>query len=360
MPTDRRLRWWTELPLVIVVYALYSAGRLLARGNESTAVANGLDILRLERRLNIDAETPLNHAFVAHAWLGVPADFAYASLHYLVTPAVLIWLFRRRPAQYRFARTWLTGSTLIGLAGFTLMPTCPPRLLDPGHGFTDAMEHFSRYGWWGGDASAPRGLGGFTNQFAAMPSLHVGWALWCAVVVWLWGPRTVWCRALAAAYPAVITVSVMGTANHYLLDAVAGAAVMGVGWLLARPLLRLADRIRDASARRIRRGTGGRATFTRATHADEPGDIAGPDGGGAEGTGTQRANGSPPAPDVTGGCQTAPGTAIPSEAPADESADEPADAPVDAPASAPGERRRLPGQRRGTAPAGDTNASAPR
>ncbi|HEX5569391.1 MAG TPA: phosphatase PAP2 family protein, partial [Streptomyces sp.] len=96
-----RLRWWTELPLVVVVYAAYSAGRLLARGDVSTAVDHGLAILRLERRLRIDVELLLNRLFTDHAWLGVPADFVYASLHYLVTPAVLVWVFRRHGAHYR-------------------------------------------------------------------------------------------------------------------------------------------------------------------------------------------------------------------------------------------------------------------
>ncbi|MBB4979285.1 phosphatase PAP2 family protein [Streptomyces nymphaeiformis] len=239
----RRPRWWAELSLIAVVYASYSCGRLLVAGDEASAVAHGRTILHLEESLGIDAEHPLNRLFTSVPALGVPADFAYASLHYLVTPAVLVWLFRRRPAHYRAARTWLMVSTLLGLVGFTLLPTCPPRLLDAAHGFTDTMAHFSAYGWWGGEASAPRGLGGLTNQYAAMPSLHVGWALWCGVMLWRYG-RTPLTKALGVAYPLVTALVVMGTANHYLLDAVAGVAVMGAGLLLAPHVLRLADRIR--------------------------------------------------------------------------------------------------------------------
>ncbi|MEV6245489.1 phosphatase PAP2 family protein [Streptomyces sp. NPDC051742] len=232
-----RPRWWAELALIAVVYAAYSGGRLLVRGDEASAVDHGLAILRLEESLGIDAEHPLNRLFTSVPALGIPADFAYASLHYLVTPAVLVWLFHRRPAHYRAARTWLMASTLLGLVGFTLLPTCPPRLLDPAHGFTDTMAHFSAYGWWGGEASAPRGLGGLTNQYAAMPSLHVGWALWCGVMLWRHG-RTPLLKTLGVAYPLLTTLVVMGTANHYLLDAVAGAAVMGAGLLLALYVLR--------------------------------------------------------------------------------------------------------------------------
>ncbi|MEV6652388.1 phosphatase PAP2 family protein [Streptomyces sp. NPDC051219] len=244
MGIRNRPRWWAELLLIGVVYAAYSCGRLLARGDVSTAVDHGLAILRTEKFLRLNAEHPLNRLFTDQAWLGIPADFAYASLHYLVTPALLVWLFRRRPAHYRAARTWLMVSTLLGLAGFTLLPTCPPRLLDSSHGFVDTMAQYSTYGWWGGEASAPRGLGGMTNQYAAMPSLHVGWALWCGVMLWRHG-RTPSARAAGVAYPLITVLVVMGTANHYFLDAVAGAVVMGLGLLLAPPAMRLADRARS-------------------------------------------------------------------------------------------------------------------
>ncbi|MFH8606525.1 phosphatase PAP2 family protein [Streptomyces sp. NPDC018029] len=235
-----RLRWWTELPLIVLVYAAYSAGRLIVRGDVSSAIDHGVGILKAERFLRIDAETPLNRLFTDNAWIGVPADFWYASLHYLVTPAVLVWLFRSRAVRYRAARAWLMISTMIGLIGFTLLPTCPPRLLSKGYGFVDTMAQYSNYGWWGGEASAPRGLGGMTNQYAAMPSLHVGWALWCGVMLWRCG-RTPVTRVAAVAYPLITTIVVMGTANHYLFDALAGAAVMGVGLLLVRPVQRLAE-----------------------------------------------------------------------------------------------------------------------
>ncbi|MFI6352005.1 phosphatase PAP2 family protein [Streptomyces sp. NPDC050743] len=238
-----RLRWWTELPLILLVYGCYSAGRLLARGDVTSAVDHGLAILRIEKALSLNAEHPLNRLFTREPWLGVPADFWYASLHYLVTPAILVWLFRTRAEHYRRARTWLMTSTFIGLFGFTLLPTCPPRLLSAGHGFVDTMAHYSSYGWWGGEASAPRGMGGMTNQYAAMPSLHVGWALWCGVMLWRYGGTRV-AKILGVLYPLGTALVVMGTANHYFLDAVAGVAVMGVGLLLAPSVTRAADLVR--------------------------------------------------------------------------------------------------------------------
>ncbi|MEW2547213.1 phosphatase PAP2 family protein [Streptomyces sp. NPDC047002] len=258
------LRWWIEILLLAVVYAAYSAGRLLVRGDISGAVHHGLAILHIEQHLRIDPERLLNHVFTRTAVLGVPADFVYASLHYVVTPAVLLWLYRRRPAHYRRARTWLMLSTMLGLIGFTLVPTAPPRLLGTGYGFVDTMAHYSSYGWWGGQASAPRGLGGITNQYAAMPSLHVGWALWCGAVLWRHA-KTPAVRWLGAAYPVVITLVVVGTANHYLLDAVAGVFVMAVGALLTDPL-------RTAFARLTTRPGGRGGTIVRGGCETSPGE----------------------------------------------------------------------------------------
>jgi hypothetical protein len=238
-----RLRWWTELPLIAVVYALYSGARVLVRGDVDDAVGHGSDILHFEQLTHLDPERFFNRLFTEHAFLGVPADFAYASLHYIVTPSILIWLWRRRPTHYRMARTWLMISTLIGLVGFTVVPTAPPRLLTGHHGFIDTMAQYGSYGWWGTDASAPRGMGHLTNQYAAMPSLHVGWSLWCGIMLFRYG-RHWTVRTLGVLYPLTTALVVMGTANHYLMDAAAGVAVMSLGFALAKPALRGVDALR--------------------------------------------------------------------------------------------------------------------
>ncbi|WP_078961600.1 phosphatase PAP2 family protein [Streptomyces fradiae] len=291
-PGHGRPRWWAELPLIALVYVAYSAGRLLVRGDITTAVDHGLAILRFEQAFHLNAEHPLNRWFTEFPALGVPAAFFYASLHYLVTPAVLVWLWLRRPAGYRAARTWLLLSTVIGLAGFSLYPTCPPRLLEARYGFVDSMAQFATYGWWGGEASAPRGLGGLTNQYAAMPSLHVGWALWCGVILWR-HRRTLWTRVLAVGYPLLTTVVVLGTANHYFLDAAAGATVMGLGLVASRPALRLADRVRmRLRARQAADPARG------ATAAGPAGPAAGSAVGGTAAPGPATADAAPPGPAV--------------------------------------------------------------
>lgn len=244
----RAPRWWAELPLIALVYAAYSAGRLLIAGRTQAAVEHAESILRWERIAHLDPEHALNSLFTHASWLGVPACFCYATLHYLVTPGILVWLWRRHRTHYLFMRTWLMVSTLIGLVGFTVLPTAPPRLLPPGAGFHDTLAQYASYGWWGADASAPQGMGQMTNQYAAMPSLHVGWALWCGLVLWRHARSPV-VRVAAVAYPMTIALVVLGTANHYLADAVAGALVMGLGLLLTRPARRLADRVHARSFR---------------------------------------------------------------------------------------------------------------
>ncbi|MFJ6215358.1 phosphatase PAP2 family protein [Streptomyces sp. NPDC092296] len=243
-PLDGRPRhWWRELLLVALIYAAYDGSRLVVAGGLPEALRNGHRLLSAETWLHLAPEHWLNDAFTRHAWLAVPADFAYATLHYLVTPAVLVWVWRKHGDRYRHARTWLGISTVLGLIGFTTMPTAPPRLLEASYGFTDSMRQHAGIGWWGGEASAPKGMGDLTNQFAAMPSLHVGWALWCGLMLWF-SARHLAVRVAGLLYPVLIAVVVMGTANHYLLDAVAGCAVMGLGALLAAPALRLTDRSR--------------------------------------------------------------------------------------------------------------------
>ncbi|MDI6520868.1 integral membrane protein [Streptomyces sp. KO7888] len=293
-----RLRWWTELPLIVLVYACYSAGRLLVRGDVDDAVDHGLALLDIEKALFLNAEHPLNRLFTSEPWIGVPADFWYASLHYLVTPAILVWLFRSRAVRYRAARTWLMTSTFIGLIGFTLLPTCPPRLLDASHGFVDTMAQYSSYGWWGGAASAPRGMGGMTNQYAAMPSLHVGWALWCGVMLWRHGGTRL-AKVAAVVYPLGTTIVVMGTANHYFLDAVAGVAVMGAGLLLTPFVLRTAQRLRTRLPARFAPAPTGSAT------------AAGSDSATAAAAASAPAADDAGSANVSGGCQTSAGERFP-------------------------------------------------
>jgi hypothetical protein len=236
-----RPRWWREVTLIGALYVLYDGVRLLVSAGHSEAFTNAHRVLRLEHALDLAHENGLNHAVSATALLGVPLSYAYAVLHYVVTPIVLVWMWRRRPWRYRGARTALVVATLLGLVGFWLFPTAPPRMLP---GFADTLARYHEWGWWGGAASAPRGLAGLTNEFAAMPSLHVGWATWCG---WQIARNTGrrWLQVLGALYPAFMVIVVVGTANHYVADAIAGLFVIAVGALVAR----LRERLRRQPSR---------------------------------------------------------------------------------------------------------------
>jgi hypothetical protein len=229
-----RVSWWRELALLAALYGVYMLARALVGVHPAAAMDRGRWLLDLEASARIDIERPLNSAVHAVPVLAVLADYIYASLHYLVTPLVLVWLAVRHREGYRRGRNALLFATALGLVGFWLLPTAPPRLLDAS-AFLDTMAVFSDWGWWGEAASAPRGMEGLSNQYAALPSLHVGWALWSALQVRA-NTSSRLLRRWAWAYPALITLVVMATANHYLLDAVAGAAVVLVGHVLASRL----------------------------------------------------------------------------------------------------------------------------
>jgi hypothetical protein len=237
--------WWREFLLLGVVYGLYELSRGLADTDVGSALANGRDILHLERVWGLSPERVLQEAIEHVTWLAVGASYFYSLMHYLVTPVVLVWMYRKHHEHYAPARTALALSTALGLIGYLTLPTAPPRML-PHSGLQDTLAHTSGYGWWGAEGSVPRGLGSLTNQFAAMPSLHVGWAIWCGVLVAVYARRR-WVKALGIAYPIATTIVVMATGNHYLLDAFAGAVTMAAGAAL---MFLLTLRSRDPLAAR--------------------------------------------------------------------------------------------------------------
>ncbi|MCW2829541.1 MAG: inositol phosphorylceramide synthase [Aeromicrobium sp.] len=212
-----------ELTLLGVLYVAYSASRLLASNDFAPARGRALDILSFEKSWRLDAESWLVDKFVTYDWLGLFGSFWYATTHYVVTAGILIWIYRRSAAEYVTARRALVLATLVGLTFYLLMPTAPPRLLDGM--YPDVLSLHSAAGWWGADASAPKGLGGITNELAAFPSLHAGWAVWCALVLIRAGvPRYV--RALGVVYALVMTIVIVGTGNHWVVDALVGWAVV--------------------------------------------------------------------------------------------------------------------------------------
>ena len=145
---------------------------------------------------------------------------------------MLTWLYRSDRHLYARARNALIMATALGLVLYLALPTAPPRMMSGA--YIDTLARESQYGWWTSHASAPAGLGGLTNELAAMPSLHVGWAVWVAWIVWRTNGGSLY-RLLGVAYPVVTSVVVVGTGNHWTLDVLAGAAVAPVGIAVTTP-----------------------------------------------------------------------------------------------------------------------------
>ncbi|MDN3353267.1 phosphatase PAP2 family protein [Actinomadura sp. DC4] len=212
-------RLWREIALIAVFYGAYTLVRLLIPHNDAAAYTHAGQVMRLEHALGPNIELKLNHALLHAPLLAKAANIYYATAHFAVTLMVLVWLYRARPELYRWLRTSLLLATGVALIGFWVYPLAPPRFLG-GSGFVDPVTAFHSFGLY----SSPQ-AGSLTNQFAAMPSMHAGWALWCAVAL-IVSVRRPLIKALAFLYPIVTITVIFSTANHYLLDAVAGVLVM--------------------------------------------------------------------------------------------------------------------------------------
>jgi hypothetical protein len=234
-----------EIGIALVAYLLYGLVRNNVDGRIDVAEAFAYRILSFEESWGLDVELGFNEWVAASEPVAVTMNYYYALLHFVVPLAVLVWLWRRHGSVYSLARNALLLGSMIALLGFWLLPLAPPRLL-PAIGYVDT---FWFYDTWG-SLSDPA-LARLSNQYAAMPSLHVGWALWAGVVILVLARRP-WVRALGVLYPVVTLVVVVGTANHFVLDAVGSVVVMASGAWLAflwhRPPRTAASRTRAAGA----------------------------------------------------------------------------------------------------------------
>lgn len=240
-----RLFWWVEVALVIGLYLVYSLIRNVAAGDPTDAFANAIRIIDLQEQLRLNQELAWQQWALAHEGLVIVANYFYGAAYAVVTLGTLVYLFRKFPASYPFWRNTLVVGTLLALVGFAAFPLMPPRLLDfydnvGTWGFVDTMATYPTL--WSFQSEA---MSTISNQFAAMPSLHCGWAMWVCAALW---PhlRTWWSRAVAAGYALTTVIVVVITGNHFFLDAVGGAFVMTIGYLVATAFTRM-ERSRAAN-----------------------------------------------------------------------------------------------------------------
>lgn len=287
---DAPVRWGREVAYIVGFYVVYTVVRnQFGSGSVDAphAYANAVRVIDVEKALRIFNEDAVQSWFLGAGGFLHAVNIYYGTLHFLVPIAVLVVLAVRSPAAYRFWRTALLAATGIALVGFALFPLMPPRLLcDCAYGagpqaaadglppFVDTLAVHG--GLWSFDTSTVQSV---SNQYAAMPSLHVGWALWCALAL-IPRLRRRWTKALVALYPVFTVFTVVVTGNHYWLDAVGGAVVVGLGcavaWVIRSVMLNRrvdGDTVHpgpapaepDGSAGATAAPVGGRSTFEEAS-----------------------------------------------------------------------------------------------
>ena len=230
-PTNRP-KLWLEIALIALGYYLYTLTRLAAPSHATAAQQRGHDILRVEGYLGLNFEHSFNHWVYSVRWLAFTMNVYYATLHFIVPIAVLIWVYIKFPDRYRAVRTVMIAMTLLALFGFYFYSLAPPRMLHGGD-FIDTFKLLNPWGQPAATSDGVAGLGSSTNEYAAMPSLHIGWSTWCALVIAHLAQRR-WVKVLGIAYPLCTFAVIIGTGNHYVLDAVFGLVTLGVGFLVQR------------------------------------------------------------------------------------------------------------------------------
>ncbi|MEU5312372.1 phosphatase PAP2 family protein [Streptomyces sp. NPDC021562] len=215
-----------EFLLVAGLFLVYKFGRQLATGHTAEALRNAHRIWDLERTLHLPSEVGVQSALLHGDTLVRLANTYYATVHFPATLAFLVWLYLRRPAHYRWARRVLAAVTAAALVLPFTFPLAPPRML-AATGLVDTGRLY------GPSVYGPPARDHLSNQFAAMPSLHFGWALMVAIgLIVATGSRWRWLWLL---HPAITLLVIVGTANHYWLDSVVATAMLGAALALIRP-----------------------------------------------------------------------------------------------------------------------------
>lgn len=228
-PRSRLADLGVQVGLITVAALLYFGVRYATTGSRGAAVQNARRILDVEALLGIDIEQSVQAAVVGSDAVITASNWIYMWAHWPVIVGTFAWLYFRAPTDYARFRNALFVSGAVGLLVFAIFPVAPPRLLHDG--FVDTITEWST----SYRVLQPPSL---INEYAAVPSFHVGWNVLAAFFLWRNLPRRLF-RPLALVSPIAMALAVVLTANHYVFDAVAGVAVaslgLWVGWRLAHP-----------------------------------------------------------------------------------------------------------------------------
>lgn len=220
-----RLSALREFALIAVLFLVYKVARLAVNGHVDEAFRNARAVWDAERWLRLPGELAAQQSLLGWDILVEAANSYYAYVHFPATAACLIWLYRYRPAHYRWTRNVLVLLTGGALGVHFLVPLAPPRMLTE-----TGMLDLGRL--YGPAVYGPPETDQISNQYAAMPSLHVGWAL--VVAIALIAATTSRYRGLWLLHPAITLLVVVVTGNHYWLDALAAAALLVVAYTMLR------------------------------------------------------------------------------------------------------------------------------
>jgi hypothetical protein len=227
------LYWWVEVLCILGFYVVYSAIRNIHGGSlpPPHAFDHARQIMSLEHHLGIFHEQTIQHWALHWRPIIISANYYYGSLHFIVTIFAGVFLYRKFSDDYPRYRNMLAIATGLALIGFTFYPLAPPRMF-PNLGFVDTLLKDPAF--WSFDSGGAQKV---SNQFAAMPSVHIAWSGWCALVL---GPRlkNKTAAALAWAYPIITVFVIVITANHYFLDAVGGVVILTVAWFVSGKVTR--------------------------------------------------------------------------------------------------------------------------
>lgn len=230
---SRLPRGWTDLFLQLALffcaYQAYQVVRGMSEGRDALAFANADRIIDVERSLGLFFEPGLQSAMLELGWVIDFANWMYVNSHFIVTTSFLAWLYLFRNDYFYFVRNMFMVAMLLALTGYLLFPTAPPRLV-PEEGFVDTIAAFTVLEQ---DSNAVSLL---VNKYAAVPSMHIGFASMVAVTAFLL-VRTAVAKAAWVLYPLMVLFVVVVTGNHFWLDAAAGAAVAAASATVAHRLL---------------------------------------------------------------------------------------------------------------------------
>jgi membrane-associated phospholipid phosphatase len=219
-PLDAGRQWL----LFAGAYYVYRLVRGMVDGHPNVAYQHARDIVDLERSLHLFFEPRVQNWAIDHSFFIHVANWMYVNSHFLVTTTFLIWLYVARNHAYYFVRNMFIVAMVFALLGYVLFPTAPPRFL-PEWGFQDTVEDF-----FGNGASQAASV--LYNPYAAMPSMHVAFALMIAVpAIQLVRHRAF--KLVWAFYPLVVTFVVISTGNHFWFDAAVGSLVALVSAVIA-------------------------------------------------------------------------------------------------------------------------------